>query len=351
MPIMVKNDRLLRACRRQPVDAAPVWFMRQAGRYQPEYRQIRQKYTLLEICLHPEVCAEVTILPVKQLDADAAILFSDIMVPVQAMGVSLEIRENVGPVIAHPIRSMQDVAALRPLETAATLPHVLETIRILGRELDVPLIGFAGGPFTLASYLVEGKPTKDFRVVKSLMYAEPQIWGVLMEKLSTMVAQYLVEQIQAGCQAVQVFDSWVGNLNLSDYEQYVKPYMYRIVAAVKAAGAPLIHFGVHTGHLLPSMAAIGGDVIGVDWKEQIDQAWERIGPDHGVQGNLDPVALFAPPAVLEAKVKEILRRVGGRPGHIFNLGHGVLPMTDVATLQRVAQIVHEYRPEEGSVLG
>lgn len=343
---MLKNDRFLRACRRQPVDATPVWYMRQAGRYQPEYREVRQKYTLMEICRHPEVCAQVTHLPVKQLDADAAILFSDIMVPVEAMGVALEIRENVGPVIENPIRSMAAVEALRPFQAEEALPHVLETIKILVDELEVPLIGFAGGPFTLASYLVEGKPTRDFRVVKSLMYAEPQIWAALMEKLSSMVAQYLVEQIQAGCQAVQVFDSWVGNVNLADYEMFVKPYMHRIVKAVKDAGVPLIMFGVHTGHLLASMAEIGPDVVGVDWKEEIDQAWAKIGYDHGVQGNLDPVALFAPENVLEAKIKDILRRTAGRPGHIFNLGHGVLPQTNVATLRRVSEIVHSYQPEE-----
>jgi uroporphyrinogen decarboxylase len=292
---------------------------------------------------HPEICAEVTILPVKQLNADAAILFSDIMVPIAAMGVSLEIKENVGPVIEHPITSMRDVAEIRPLLTQETLPHVMDTIKMLVKELDVPLIGFAGGPFTLASYLVEGKPTRDFRLVKSLMYSAPAVWSALMEKLSTMVAGYLVDQINAGCQVVQVFDSWVGNLNLLDYDQYVKPYMHRIVDAVRATGAPMIHFGVQTGHLLPTMASIGGDVMGVDWKEQIDLAWERIGPSHGVQGNLDPIALFAPPDVLEAKVTDIMRRVGGRPGHIFNLGHGVLPPTPVSALQRVVEIVHNYR--------
>lgn len=348
---VMTNDRLLRACRRQPVDATPVWFMRQAGRYQPEYRKVREKYTLLEICQHPEICAEVTILPVKQLNADAAILFSDIVVPVQAMGVALDIKEGVGPVIEHPIRSMQAVEAIRPLQAAESLPHVLETIRILVNELDVPLIGFAGGPFTLASYLVEGKPTRDFRIVKSLMYSEPAVWTTLMQKLSEMVGQYLVKQIEAGCHAVQIFDSWVGNLSLDDYESYVKPYMFNIVEAVRRTGAPLIHFGVHTGHLLQSMASIGGDVMGVDWKEELDVAWERIGPDHGVQGNLDPVALFAPPEILERKVKNVMRRAGGRPGHIFNLGHGVLPQVSVSALQRVAEIVHTYQAEEGTPSG
>lgn len=348
---MLKNDRLLRACRRRPADAVPVWFMRQAGRYQPEYRRLRRKYTIMEICRHPDVCAQVTLLPVSQLQTDAAILFSDIMVPVAAMGVPVEIREGVGPVIEHPVRALRDVQALRPLETAGLLPHVLETIRILVRELEVPLIGFAGAPFTLASYLVEGRPSRDYRIVKALMYAEPEVWGALMEKLSAMVATFLVDQIEAGCQVVQLFDSWAGNLDRLDYDQYVKPYLVRIAQAVRQAGAPLIHFAVHSAHLLEAMASVGGDVIGVDWREPIDRAWERIGPDHGVQGNLDPVALFAPPEVLEAKVKDVLRRTGGRPGHIFNLGHGVLPDTPVSALQRVCEIVHTYEPREGALDG
>lgn len=344
---MLKNDRLLRACRRQPVDRVPVWFMRQAGRYQAEYRKIREKYTLMEICEHPDVCAEVTLLPVKQLDVDAAILFSDIMTPLKGMGLRVDIVENVGPVFEEPVRTRQQVAAIRPLVAEEMVPFVLETIRILNRELEVPLLGFAGGPFTLASYMVEGRPTKDYKTVKSLMYSEPEIWAALMEKLSEMVAGYLVDQINAGCHAVQLFDSWVGNLDRSDYDRYVKPYMHRIAKAVKATGAPLIYFGVHTGHLLTSMADVDADVIGVDWKEEIDVAWERIGARHAVQGNLDPVSLFAPSDVLEGKVKEILRRTEGRTGHIFNLGHGVLPTTPVPALQRVVEIVHSYDHKEG----
>ncbi|MHB9145521.1 MAG: uroporphyrinogen decarboxylase [Symbiobacteriia bacterium] len=341
---MLKNDRLLRAARRQPADRTPVWFMRQAGRYQPEYRQVRQKYTLLEICRHPDVCAEVTLMPVQQLGVDAAILFSDIMVPVEAMGVSLEIKEGVGPVIEHPIHSLKDVEALRPLAAEESLPHVLETIRLLVRDLEVPLLGFAGAPFTLASYLIEGGPSRNFIKVKQAMYGNPELWDALMSRLADMVGGYLVAQIQAGTQAVQIFDSWVGNLSLRDYDRFVKPYMGRIASRVAATGAPLIHFGVHTGALLASMAEIGGDVIGVDWKEPIDQAWERIGRSHAVQGNLDPVALFAPPDVLEAEVLDILRRVGSRPGHIFNLGHGVLPDTPMDALRRVVDVVHATDP-------
>ncbi|MGE5675388.1 MAG: uroporphyrinogen decarboxylase [Mycobacterium leprae] len=343
---MLKNDSLLRAARRQKVDHTPVWFMRQAGRFQPEYRQIRQKYSLMEICEHPEVCAEVTLLPVKQLGVDSAILFSDIMTPLRGMGLKVDIVENVGPVFEQPVRTMADVAAIPQLQTEAMLPYVLETIKLLVNELEVPLLGFAGAPFTLASYMVEGRPTRDYRVVKTLMYSEPAVWDALMVKLSDMVAQYLVDQIHAGCQAVQLFDSWVGNLNRPDYDQYVKPYMFKIVQAVKATGAPLIHFGVHTGHLLESMASVGADVMGVDWKEEVDRAWERIGFDHAVQGNLDPVAVFAPPAVLEAKVHDVLRRVGGRPGHIFNLGHGVMPQMSSDSLKRVVELVHAYDPRE-----
>lgn len=342
---MLQNDRLLRACRREAVDRTPVWFMRQAGRYQPEYRAIRQKYTLLEICRHPEVCAEVTLMPVRQSGFDAAILFSDIMVPVQAMGVSLDIKEGVGPVIEHPLRTTADVAALRPLQAEESLPHVLETIRILGRELTVPLIGFAGGPFTLASYLIEGGPSRDFVKVKGLMYSQPDVWQALMERLSAMVGDYLVAQIQAGCQAAQIFESWVGNLSLQDYNTYVKPYMAGIVAKVKATGAPLIYFGVGTGALLSSMSEVGVNVLGADWREPIDVAWQKMG-NCGIQGNLDPTALFAPPDVLEAKVLDILRRVGGRPGHIFNLGHGILPNTPVDAAKRVVELVHSFDLKE-----
>jgi len=341
---MPKNDRLLRAARRQPVDRIPVWFMRQAGRYQPEYRQIRKQYTLMEICRHPDVCAEVTHMPVRQLGVDAAILFSDIMVPVEAMGVRLEIREGTGPVIEQPIRSLNQVEALRPLVAAESLPHVLETIRLLVRDLEVPLIGFAGAPFTLASYLVEGGPSRNYVKVKQMMHGAPEVWDALISRLSAMVGDYLVEQVQAGCQAVQVFDSWVGQLSVRDYQRFVQPYMDRIAARVATTDAPLIHFGVGTGHLLASMAQIGGDVVGVDWREPIDQAWDRIGPDRAVQGNLDPVALFAPAEALEAEVRDILARTAGRPGHIFNLGHGVLPETPMDALKRVVDVVHSGDP-------
>lgn len=346
---MLKNDRLLRACRRQPVDCAPVWFMRQAGRYQPEYRELKKKYTLFEICEHPELCAEVTLLPVRQLKVDAAIIFSDIMTPVRGMGVAVEL--NPGPILHNPIRTMQDVAAIRPLAVEESIPYVAETIRLLVRELEVPLIGFAGAPFTVASYMVEGGPSKDYLNVKTMMYATPETWFALMDKVATATIDYLLAQIKAGCQVVQLFDSWVGNLNAGDYERYVRPYSMRVAEAVRATGTPLIHFGVGTSHLLEAMASIGVDVQGVDWREGIDKAWQRIGYDVGVQGNLDPVALYAPPEILEEKVKDILRRTQGRPGHIFNLGHGILPTTPITSLQRVVELVHSIKSEEVSSLG
>ncbi len=344
---MLKNDRILRAARRQPVDRVPVWFMRQAGRYQPEYRAIREKYTLMQICEHPEVCAEVTILPVKQLDVDAAILFSDIMTPLRGMGLGVDIVENVGPVFDQPINTMKQVQAIPTFHADEAVPYVIDTIKILHRELDVPLIGFTGAPFTLASYMVEGRPTKDYRKVKTLMYSQPEVWHALMEKLSDMVATYLVDQVNAGCQLVQVFDSWVGNLTRLDYETYVRPHMFKISEAVRKTNAPMIYFGVNTGHLLESMSQIKPDVMGVDWHEEIDKAWERIGPDFAVQGNLDPVAVFAPNEILDAKVKDVLRRTEGRPGHIFNLGHGIMPSMSIDALKRVAEIVHSYDHKEG----
>jgi uroporphyrinogen decarboxylase len=346
---MLKNDRILRAARRQAVDRVPVWFMRQAGRYQPEYRAIKENYSLFEICEHPELCAEVTMLPVKQMDVDAAILFSDIMTPVRGMGVDVVL--DPGPKLASPVRTLKDVEALRPLSVEESIPFVTETIRILVRELDRPLIGFAGAPFTVASYMVEGGPSKDYARCKGMMYSAPEVWFALMEKLATMTADYLLAQIKAGAHIVQMFDSWVGNLSVPDYERYVKPYSKRVADAVRATGTPFIHFGFGTGHLLPSMASIGVDVQGVDWKEDLDQAWARLNYDVAVQGNLDPIALFAPNDVLDAKVKDVLRRSEGRPGHIFNLGHGVLPTTPVAALQRVVELVHSIDPKEMKNLG
>ena len=333
------NDRFLRACRREPVDRTPVWFMRQAGRYQPEYRALRERYTLLEICRQPELCAQVTRLPVEQLGVDAAILFSDIMVPLGPMGVDYELKESVGPVVAEPIATMADVQRLRPLEPEA-LAYVLETIRLLVRELPVPLIGFVGGPFTLASYLIEGQPTRAFLKTKAMMYSEPAVWHALLERLTDMAVRYLRAQVRAGAHAVQVFDSWVGCLSPADYRAFVLPHMRRLFAETADLGVPRIHFGVNTLGLLPLMRAAGGDVIGVDWRADLAAAWDLLGPDVAVQGNLDPVLLLAPEDVLRRRVEEILASVAGRAGHIFNLGHGVLPQTSPARLRQVVEWVH-----------
>lgn len=338
MPIW--NDRFLRACRREPVDRTPVWFMRQAGRYQAEYRAVRQRYTLLEICRQPELCAQVTRLPVDQLGVDAAILFSDIMVPLGPMGVDYELQENVGPVIGRPIASNDDVARLRPLVPEESLDYVLTTIRLLVQELPVPLIGFVGGPFTLASYLIEGRPSRRFLRTKALMYQEPAVWHALLERLTDMAIVYLRAQVAAGAHAVQVFDSWVGCLGPADYRTYVFPHMERLFSETAALGVPRIHFGVHTLGILPLMRQAGGDVIGVDWRVDIGAAWEMLGPDVAVQGNLDPALLFAPEDVLRQRVHDILKSAGGRPGHIFNLGHGVLPETSPDRLRQVVQWVH-----------
>jgi uroporphyrinogen decarboxylase len=340
--------RFLHACRRQEVDATPVWFMRQAGRSLPEYRAIRERYSLLEICRRPEVCAEVTLQPIRRLGVDAAILFADIMIPLIATGVDLDIVENVGPVIRHPIRTAGDIAALRPIEPELDVPYVLETIRLLRGELGgTPLIGFAGAPFTLAAYLVEGKPSRDFVRVKGFMYREPDLWHALMTRLGDMVTSYLQAQIAAGAQAVQLFDSWVGALSPRDYARYVLPYSRRILAAVSGS-VPVIHFGTNSATLLDQMAAAGGDVIGVDWRIPLDAAWDRVGPERGVQGNLDPCVLLAPPAVIEEQARDVLDRAAGRPGHIFNLGHGVHPETPVDHLARLVEFVHTYSAERSA---
>ncbi|HMA35397.1 MAG TPA: uroporphyrinogen decarboxylase [Chloroflexia bacterium] len=343
MLVDVQESRFLRACRREAVDTTPVWFMRQAGRSLPEYRAIRERYSLLEICRLPEVCTEVTLQPVRRLGVDAAILFADIMLPLIGTGVDLDIVEGVGPVIHNPVRTAADVAALRAIDPRETLPFVLTTIGLLRRELGaLPLIGFAGAPFTLAAYLVEGKPSRDFIRVKGLMYREPALWHALMGKLSDLVIAYLQAQIAAGVDAVQLFDSWVGALSPRDYATYVFPHAQRILAAV-GGHVPVIHFGTNSATLLDQMAAAGGDVIGVDWRLPLDRAWALVGPGRAVQGNLDPCLLLAPPAVLEAGAQDVLDRAAGRPGHIFNLGHGVHPETTVDQLARLVALVHEYQ--------
>jgi uroporphyrinogen decarboxylase len=341
------NDIFLRACRREPVPRTPVWYMRQAGRYQPEYRALRERHGILDICRSPELAAQVTRLPVEQLGVDAAILFSDIMVPVLAVGVPLRIEEGVGPVVDEPIRRPADVARLRPLEPEADLPYALECIRVLAGDLDVPLIGFAGGPFTLASYLIEGRPSRTFERTESLMLSDATTWRALMTQLSDSVLAYLQAQVEAGGSAVMLFDSWAGALAPDDYEAYVLPHVRAIFAGLVELDVPMIHFGVGTAEILEPMRDAGATVVGVDWRTPLDRAWERLGPEVAVQGNLDPAAVLAPWEVVERKAVDVLARVGGRPGHIFNLGHGVLPSTEPDTLRRLTELVHE-RTSQGS---
>jgi uroporphyrinogen decarboxylase len=337
----VTTSRFLKACRREPVDATPVWFMRQAGRYMSEYRALREKYSLLELCRTPDLATEVTLQPVRRIEVDAAILFSDLLLPLEPMGLPFDFIKGEGPQIERPIESAEDIDRLKTFEPREKLGHVLDAIRQVQRELAgrVPLIGFAGAPFTLASYAIEGGHSNNFARTKSLMYGQPDAWHRLCEKFATIVADYLVAQIEAGVDAVQVFDSWVGALSPADYREFAMPHTSRIFEAI-GTRVPTIHFGVGTATILEEIRDAGGDVIGVDWRSPLDDAWERIGYDHAVQGNLDPTLLLGPtPRLLEATA-EIVRRAGDRPGHIFNLGHGILPSTPVEHVQMVARHVH-----------
>jgi len=334
---------LVRAARRQIVDRRPVWFMRQAGRSLPEYRKVREKYDLFAICQKPELCAEVTMQPVRRLGVDGAVLFADIMLPVAfGLGVDLQLVDGIGPVVQQPIRTRQDIDRLQLRTPAESVPFVLDTIRLLRRELDpaVAVIGFSGAPFTLAGYLIEGKPSREFLITKGLMYAEPDVWEALMARLSALVLDYLLAQVEAGAQVVQVFDSWVGCLSPMDYRRYVLPHMTRIFAGLQRAGAPSIHFGTGTAGILTLMREAGGDVIGLDWRVDLGDAWRMVGYDRAIQGNLDPALLLGPWPVIEDGARRVIEAAGGRPGHIFNLGHGVLPDTPVEHLQRLVEFVH-----------
>jgi uroporphyrinogen decarboxylase len=336
----VAKPLLTRACRREHVERTPVWFMRQAGRSLPEYREVRKRFGLFEICRQPELCAEVTLQPVRAHGVDAAVLFADIMLPVLGMGVDVELVESVGPVVREPIASLADVERLRVPVPEEAVPFVLETVRIVRDELDAEraVIGFAGGPFTVAGYLIEGRPTRDFVKTKTCMYASPQVWHALMDKLADTFGAYLAAQVHAGADVVQLFDSWVGALSVDDYREFVAPYSARILQAVDV---PTIHFGTGATHLLRDLAAVGGDVIGLDWRIPIDRGWELVGSGRGVQGNLEPVLLLGPWKRVEAAASRIVDAVAGRRGHVFNLGHGVLPATDPADLRRLVELVHE----------
>ncbi len=339
------NDRFLKACRREPVDCTPVWFMRQAGRYMTEYRKIREQYDILTVCKTPELSAEVTMQPVQRLDIDAAIIFADILLPLEPMGLNLEFSAGEGPVIHNPVRDSIGVSALNEVD-GDSLRYVGDAIRLAQRRLQeqpcpIPLIGFAGAPFTLASYAIEGGASRNYIYTKGMMYGDPTAWHALMGKLSHVVTEYLRSQIHAGAQVVQLFDSWVGCLNPDDYREYVLPHVQQIISSLRNETVPIIHFGTGTATLLELMKEAGGDVIGVDWRTHIDDAWQCLGPDVAVQGNLDPVTLFAPIPEIRRRVSDIMRRVAKRPGHIFNLGHGILPQTPVEHVQAVAKMVHE----------
>lgn len=332
----------LAACRGEVVPYTPVWFMRQAGRALPEYRAARQGIPMLASCRMPELVAEITLQPVRRYGVDAAILFSDIVVPLHAAGVDLDIVPGVGPVIAQPVRTVADVDRLPRLDPAA-VDDVAAAVRLLVGELgDTPLIGFAGAPFTLASYLIEGGPSRDHARTKALMYGEPLVWAALMERLADIAATFLQLQVRAGASAVQLFDSWVGTLPLADYRRHVLPWSSRVLAAVAGlADVPRIHFGVGTGELLGAMGEAGADVVGVDWRVPLDVAAARVGPGRAVQGNLDPAVTFAPWPVVDAAVRAILQAARAAEGHVFNLGHGVLPATDPGVLAEVVRLVHE----------
>jgi uroporphyrinogen decarboxylase len=337
----VVTSRFLKACRREPVDVTPVWFMRQAGRYMAEYRAIRERHSLLDICRTPDLATEVTLQPIRRIEVDAAILFSDLLLPLEPMGLAFDFVKGEGPQIDRPIASTDDIDRLRLFDPREALAHVFEAIALVQRELAgrVPLIGFAGAPFTLASYAIEGGHSANFARTKSLMYGYPDAWHRLCEMFATVVADYLSAQIDAGVDAVQVFDSWVGTLSPADYREFALPHTRRIFAAI-GGRVPTIHFGTGTATMLEDLRDAGGDVIGVDWRIPIDEAWRRIGFDRAVQGNLDPTLLLGPSHRMFSETDDILRRAGGRPGHIFNLGHGILPSTPVEHVQMLAQYVH-----------
>jgi uroporphyrinogen decarboxylase len=334
------ESRFRAALAHEQPDRTPVWFMRQAGRCLADYRKLRERYPILTLAKTPELCAEVTLMPVSAFGVDAAVLFADIMLPLEPMGVSLEIQPEVGPIIHEPIRSPADVDRLRLIEPVTDVAFVMDAIRLVRRDLDgrTAVIGFSGSPFTLACYLVEGRPSRDYAVAKAFMYREPDAWHALMEKLATVVVRYLNAQIDAGVHVVQLFDSWVGGLSPADYATYVKPHVARIFAEVR--GAPTIHFGTGTASLLEEMAEAGGDLIGVDHRQLLDVAWERVGHERGIQGNLDATRVLAGEGPMAEGARDVLRRAANRPGHVFNLGHGVLPDSDPGLLRRLVELVH-----------
>lgn len=344
MPVMTGRERFLAAANLQPVDTTPVWFMRQAGRCLPEYREMRKTYDFMTLAHTPELAVKATLMPVDTFGVDGAVLFADIMLPLEGMGVAFEIRPGVGPVIENPVRTMADVEKLRVVGPEEGTPYVLEALRLLRRELGdrAASLGFAGAPFTLACYLIDGRSSREYPATKAMMYGQPDVWHGLMDKLTTVTERYVQGQVEAGADVVQLFDSWLGLLGSEAYREFVQPYTARIFAALKGKTRS-IHFSTGTVHLLADIRDADPDMVSVDWRLPLAQAWEIVGPDKGIQGNLDPTMLMAPWDVVKASAERILEQAGGRPGHVFNLGHGILPQTDPDQLTRIVALVHGSR--------
>jgi uroporphyrinogen decarboxylase len=346
---ILDGSRFIRACLRRPVDRTPVWFLRQAGRYMQEYREVRKHHTLVEICKQPELAAEVTITAAEKLGVDAAIVFADLLLPLEPMGLDFEFQAGEGPVVHHPVRTPEDVRALRT-DRAGDLAYVARAIEKVAAHFRdrLGIIGFCGAPYTLASYMIEGGGSRNYIYTKQMMYRDTTAWRSLLDKLVKVLEEYCRLQVQAGADVIQIFDSWVGSLGLADYREYAFEASMRLVRSVQQMGVPVIYFGVETAGLLGQMAATGADVIGLDWRQPLDAGWRAVGYGHAVQGNLDPITLFAPLEVLELRVKEILRAAHGRPGHIFNLGHGIVPGTPVENVQAVVRMVKAFRLESAN---
>jgi uroporphyrinogen decarboxylase len=344
---LLDGNRFIRACLRKPVDRTPVWFLRQAGRYMQEYRDVRKRHSLIDICKKPELAAEVTITAAERLGVDAAIIFADLLLPLEPMGLDFEFQAGEGPVVHHPVRTAEDVKALRT-DRAAELSYVAQAIEKVASHFKdrLGIIGFCGAPYTLASYMIEGGGSRNYIETKKMMYGDSSAWISLLDKLVAVLTAYCQLQVQAGADVIQIFDSWVGSLSLSDYRSFAFDASRRLVQAVQALGVPVIYFGVETTGLLAQMAQTGADVIGLDWRQPLDEGWRAVGHGHAVQGNLDPITLFAPVETLEARVREILRAANGRPGHIFNLGHGIVPDTPVENVEAVVKMVHEFRLDQ-----
>lgn len=345
MRVAPMNSRFLDACRRRPTDYRPVWFMRQAGRYMPQYREVRKHHHILEICKRPDLAAMVTLQPVEALDVDAAIIFADLLLPIEPMGLKLDFVAGEGPVIDNPVRTSSDVDSLS-ISNTDDLGYVGESIQMAVRALAgrVPVIGFVGAPFTMASYMIEGGPSRSFLKTKQMMYRDETLWRRLMGKLVDVLGPYALMQVAAGARVIQVFDSWVGALGSDDYVRYVAPYSRALIERIRSASVPVIHFGTGAGGYFKELHAAGGDILGVDWRVNIDQAWMDISYRSAIQGNLDPAVLFAPLPELKQRVHELLKRTGARPGHIFNVGHGILPETPVDHVKACVDFVREFKP-------